>query len=101
MTAFNRNDIPASIDTLEKLGVWVGLGLNNVNPDQTAVEGSGPESKVAEFGIFNVSQTSKIRVIVRQSYEIEDDFAYSNKKLWEKVVQFSTNSLPVGFIDAA
>ncbi|MEM9922510.1 MAG: glucose-6-phosphate dehydrogenase [Cyanobacteria bacterium P01_D01_bin.50] len=101
MSAFNKNDIPAAIDTLEKLGIWVGLALAKINPSQTAVEGSGGESKVAEFGIFNVAQTGKTRVITRQSYEIEDDFAYDGKKLWEQAKDFSSNSLPAGFTDAS
>ena len=101
MTAFSKEDIPVSIDTLEKLSLWVGIALSKINPTQTAIEGSGPEAKVAEFGIFNVPQTSKTRVILRQSLEIEDDFVSEGKKLWEQAVEFSSNSLPAGFTDAA
>ncbi|WP_414625197.1 glucose-6-phosphate dehydrogenase [Calothrix sp. CCY 0018] len=101
MTAFTPSDIPVSINTLEKLSVWVGLGLSKINPTQTAVEGSGPAVKVAEFGIFNVPQNNTTRVILRQSVEIEDDFTYDGGKLWDQAKEFSVNGLPTGFTNPA
>lgn len=99
MTAFTPDDIPATVNTLEKLGLWVSLALAKINPSQTAVEGSGSPAKVAEFGIYNVPQNNTTRVISRQSYEIEDDFAYDGGKLWEQVKVFSSDALPAGFSD--
>lgn len=101
MTAFVPGDIPTSVNTLEKLSLWAGLALSKINPTQTAVEGSGSPVKVAEFGIFNVPQNNTTRVILRQSVEIEDDFAYDGGKLWEQAIEFSSDALPAGFSDAA
>jgi hypothetical protein len=101
MTAFTTSDIPTSINTLESLSLWVGLALSKINPTQTAVEGSGAPVKIAEFGIFNVPQNNTTRVILRQSIEIEEDFAYDGGKLWEQAKEFSSDNLPTGFSDAA
>lgn len=100
MTAFTPNDIPATVNTLEKLSLWCGLALSKINVSQTAIEGSGSPVNVAEFGIYNVTQTNSTRCILRQSLPIEDDFAYDGGKLWEQVQELSSDALPVGFSDA-
>lgn len=101
MTAFNLSDLPTSIDTIEKLGVWVGLVLEEINSDLTAIEGSGPAASVADIGIFDVTQTKSVRVISRVSVEVNKSFTYSGKKLWEEIKELSSTALPDGFKDAA
>lgn len=94
MTAFSTSNLPASIDTLEKLAVWVGYALHNINPDQTAIEGDGSPVKVAQFGVFKIEQTNKTNIFLRQSIELEEGFVYHDGPIWEKVVPFSNESLP-------
>lgn len=101
MTAFNKNDLPDSIITLEQLHVWSGLALEDINSDLTAVEGSGPASAVADTGIFDVTQTKTTRVITRTSFELNKGFTYSGKKLWEEIKELSSTALPDGFKNAA
>ncbi|NJO60383.1 MAG: glucose-6-phosphate dehydrogenase [Richelia sp. RM2_1_2] len=101
MTAFTAADIPTEIDTVENLAIWVGLVLQKINPDQTALEGAGPAQKVAQLGLFQVEQTNQTRVIVRQSIEIQEDFTYDGGKLWQQAVPFSNNSIPSPFLASA
>jgi len=101
MTAFNKNQLPASVDTLEKLIAWAGTACYQLNKIATAVEGAGVAQRVAQFGIFNVEVNSTNRVILRQSLELEEDFAINGKPIWEEVKQLSQEGLPAIFsVDA-
>lgn len=95
MSAFDSAQIPVSVDTFEKLVAWASLVLNAINPDQTTIEGSGSPVKSAQFGIFKIEQTSKTNLFARLSLELEDDFAYYNGPLWERVKEFSENAAPL------
>lgn len=94
MTAFNSSQIPASVDTYEKLVAWGSLVLNTINPEQTTIEGPGTPVKSAQFGIFKIEQTSKTNVFARLSLELEEDFTYYDGPLWERVKEFSGNAAP-------
>jgi hypothetical protein len=62
MTALNiTTDIPSQINTLEKLYVWAGLALANINPSLTAIEGVGYTERCAQAGIYYVAADNKYR----------------------------------------
>ncbi|BAY85992.1 hypothetical protein NIES267_54980 [Calothrix parasitica NIES-267] len=94
MTAFTKEQIPAEIDTYEKAAAWIALVLNTVNPDLTTIEGPGTAVASAQFGIFKIDQTSKTNLFSRLSMELEDDFAYYDGPLWQRVKEFSTTAAP-------
>jgi hypothetical protein len=98
MTAFNKNNIPTSVDTLEKLVVWGGLALHALNKTVTAIEGAGSPSRVAQFGVYTVETNNTNRVILRQSLEINDDYAFDGKPVWENAKDLSTDSIPAEFL---
>lgn len=97
MTAFNKNQLPSSVDTLEKLIVWAGTASYQINKIVTAVEGAGAAQKVTQFGIFNVEQNNTNRVILRQSLELNEDFAINGKPIWEEVKELSQDVIPTVF----
>lgn len=97
MTAFNKNQLPTTVDTLEKLIVWAGTAAYQLNKTATAVEGAGAAQRVAQFGIFNVESNNTNRVILRQSLELEQDFAINGKPIWEEVKELSQDALPTVF----
>jgi hypothetical protein len=98
MTAFNKNNLPTSVDTLEKLVVWSGLALHTLNKTGTAVEGSTVAARVAQFGVFNIESTNTIRAILRQSVEINDDYAFDGKPIWENAKTLSEVAMPTEFL---
>jgi hypothetical protein len=98
MTAFNKNNIPTSVNTLEKLVVWSGLALHTLNKTGTAVEGTTVAARVAQFGIFNVESSNTIRAILRQSVELNDDYAFDGKPVWENVKNLSEDVIPAEFL---
>ena len=101
MTAFAKENIPATVDTLEKLIVWSAVAFYKINKSATAIEGAGPVARIAQFGIFNVESANTTRVILRQSLPLQEDFAIDSKPIWENVVELSSDSLPLEFLAAS
>ncbi|MBD2609581.1 hypothetical protein H6G81_35105 [Scytonema hofmannii FACHB-248] len=97
MTAFTKSQLPDNIDTLEKLIAWAATACYQLNKTATAVEGAGVAQRVAQFGIFNVESNNTNRVILRQSLELEEDFAINGKPIWEEVKELSQQPLPTAF----
>jgi hypothetical protein len=98
MTAFSKDNLPASVNTIEKLAVWVGAASNQINKLVSANEGPGTAQKVAQFGIFNVEANNTSRVIMRHSLELEDSFAIDGKPIWENVKELSVDPIPSAFL---
>lgn len=94
MTAFTPAQIPPSVDTFEKLNAWSSMVLNIINPDLEAIEGPGSPVKSSQFGIFKIDQTGNTNAFSRQSFQLQDDFAYYEGPLYETVKEFSTSSAP-------
>ena len=97
MTAFSKDQLPTNVNTLEKLVTWAGTASYHINKIVTATEGAGSAQKVAQFGIFNVEANNTNRVILRQSIELEDDYAINGKPIWEEVKELSQDVLPASF----
>lgn len=98
MTAINiATDIPSQINTLEKLYVWAGLALANINPQVTAVEGIGYTERCAQAGIFYVAADNKHRALLRGSIQVSADYLAGGAKNWTFAQELSTNPLPAIF----
>jgi hypothetical protein len=98
MTAFAKGNLPDSINTLEKLAVWVGSASHQINKLTSATEGPGSPQRVSQFGIFNVEANNTSRVIMRLSLELEDTFAIDNRPIWENAKEVSTDFIPAPFL---
>lgn len=98
MTAFVTTDIPATIDTLEKLAVWCGTVLNNLNPDLTAIEAPGVSELVATAHPYAVTASGVFewRMITRQSIKLNPNWQRTGK-VWVHAQPLSTTSLPADF----
>lgn len=99
MTAFAPADIPASVDSLEKLAVWVTTALNNINLQNTVQEVSGVNQPVAVAQYFNykVGETMKWRYVGRISVELAPEFQQGAAKLWTHAQNLSSTAIPTGF----
>lgn len=99
MTTINiATDIPASINTLERLTAWAIMSLRRVNPTARVLE-------VAEEAPVQVIQSAivqaddgSVRFFGRVSIPIESDYAEDNtNKLWLKAEEITNTVLPDGF----
>ncbi|MBD2354752.1 glucose-6-phosphate dehydrogenase [Tolypothrix sp. FACHB-123] len=95
MTALNiATQIPSQINTLEKLAVWAGLTLANINPDLTAIEGVGYTERVSQAGIFYVQADNKYRALIRNSIQMSPDYLAGGSKLWTYAQDLSNTAIP-------
>jgi len=98
MTIINiATDIPSAINTLEKLAVWSGLTLANINPALTAIEGVGYTERVSQAGIFYVQADNKYRALIRQSVQMSPDYLAGGAKLWTFAQELSNTAIPAIF----
>ena len=89
--------IPSQIDTLEKLHVWSGLTLANINPALIAVEGVGYSERCAQAGIFYVAADNKYRALIRGSIQMSPDYLAGGTKLWQYAQPLSNTAIPALF----
>lgn len=94
MTAINiATQIPSQIDSLEKLAVWSGLALANINAGLTAVEGVGYTERVSQAGVFYVQADNKYRALIRHSIEMSPDYLAGGSKSWTYAQQLSNTAI--------
>lgn len=99
MTAFAPTDIPSEINTVEKLEVWVGTLLANLNPDQTSVEATGSLTRTASSAPFYItsSDPAKWRNISRCSIPLSKDWQGGGNQIWNYAEELSVAAIPVSF----
>jgi hypothetical protein len=104
MTAFTRTDIPASIDTVEKLAVWVADLLAYLNPKVTAIEGTKDADavtvRVSQFSPYFISAVADDyhwRSVARQSIRLNSNWQAGGTKIWTHALELSTTSIPSDF----
>ena len=90
--------IPASINTLERLAMWALMGLRRVNPTLSIIEvANQPAEKVAQTALVQADNNT-IRFIGRVSLEIPSDYADDNtEKLWMKALELSNTAIPTAY----
>lgn len=99
MTAFTTADLPASINTLEKLSVWVSMALSNINQQTAIQEISGLNQPVAVAQLFEYDDNGvkKWRFVGRHSIELSGNWQNGTAKVWANAQILSANALPTDF----
>lgn len=95
---FSKADIPANINTYEKLAVWLGtlMELSCGTREVIEVEGTQP-SKVAQCPIF-VDPANQLRVTVRLSIPMDRNvYSDRTKKFWEFATSLTETTVPASF----
>ncbi len=98
MTAFSKNQLPDTINTVEKLAVWCGAVLFKINRTSTAVEGTGSPNRVVQFGTFTIDANNTERVIMRHSLLLADGYNNDKNPIWENVQELATDPISSEFL---
>ncbi|MEM6837681.1 MAG: glucose-6-phosphate dehydrogenase [Cyanobacteria bacterium P01_C01_bin.120] len=99
MTAFQTTDIPASVNTVEKLAVWATTVLNHLYPTVTAIEATGLAERVAQAGPFEVTAVDppQWRNIARTSVPLNKNWQRGASKIWTHAEDLGSSSIPTEF----
>ena len=99
MTAFTTADIPSSVNTYEKLAVWVSTVLNNLYPNQTAIESAGAGTRTATSSPFYIidDATPKWRNISRLSIPLDPNWQKGTAKIWANAQDLGNLAVPAEF----
>lgn len=99
MTAFSTADLPTSVNTLEKLSMWVALATNNINQQTSVQEIPNLNQPVAVAQLFEYDDNGvkKWRFVGRFSVEVSPNWQQGATKLWTHAQALSANALPTDF----
>lgn len=99
MTTFQTSDLPASINSVEKLAVWAGMVLNHLYPQATAIEATGDAERVAQSSMFEVTaeEPTQWRNIVRLSVPLDRNWQRGAAKVWANAQDIGSSSIPTEF----
>ena len=91
------SQIPANIDTVEKLATWCGLLLHFGFPTQLQKEAENYTDYVAQASAFTSGDGSD-RLVLRLNLKLHDNFMTGTQPLWQKVHEFGEMDIPAGFL---
>lgn len=97
MTTIAIADIPSNINTLEKLGAWVGLALARCNPSLKILENPSVAPERAAQAVLIKADDGSHRLVVRLSIKVADNYAEATQKFWFNAEPLSDTVLPAAF----
>lgn len=99
MTAFSTSDLPSSVNSLEKLALWVSLALNNINQQTSVQEVQNLNQPVAVAQLFEYDDNGvkKWRFVGRQSIEVSPNWQQGATKVWTHAQALSATTIPTDF----
>lgn len=95
MTAFDKAQIPATVNSAEKLAVWVNTLLADLYRDTTVIEASGVAERVAQSSpfLFTATNPSVWRAVSRTSIQLDAGWRRTGK-LWIYAQDIGTLAIP-------
>lgn len=93
---FASSDLPANIDTVEKLHAWSGLLLQYGNNSLKSREAENYTDFACQASLFSDAD-GQPRYVSRVNFFLEPDFATNGKKLYLSVKEFSEQSIPASY----
>ena len=97
MTPLTKAQIPASINTVEKLAAWCSVMLQQLYPEQTALEGDGVAERVAQFGVYYVANNDTNRILARVSLQVANNYLTTGAKVWDATISLGELTIPSNF----
>jgi hypothetical protein len=99
MTAFVPSDLPAEVNTVEKLHVWASSVLGNLYTDATVIEAPGTGVRVVSCGpyLLTAETPSTWRFISRLTLALDKNWVGANNQLWNSVQEIGQAPIPVSF----
>lgn len=91
------NQIPPSIDTVEKLAAWAALLLHRANGTLKVIESPGFSDFACQASIFQADDGTQ-RLVVRLNLQLTDSYAEADAKLWTQITPFSNVAVPTAYL---
>lgn len=95
MTSFSVTDIPASVNSLEKLLAWGSTVLNHLYPTVSYEESTGVSNRAAQVIPFEVTVTStpEWHYITRTTLKLNRNWQQTGK-IWEHATDIGSLGIP-------
>lgn len=98
MTIFTVTDIPAAINTVEKLECWCCTILNDLYPNVTAIEASGVAARVVTSAPYYIAvdEPPTWRIINRTSIPLAPTWRRAGK-IWTYAQDLGSLAIPTEY----
>jgi hypothetical protein len=98
MTAFSTSDLPASINSVEKLYAWCATVLQHLYPTTTVIESTGVAERAISAAPFFVSASDPAtwRYISRGSIKLTSTWQRTGK-IWQYAEDIGSSAIPTEF----
>ena len=95
MTDFSINDLPATINTVEKLTVWGTTILNDLYPELTIIEAPGQAVRNAQAAPIQITATnpSSWAYVARVTIPLSGTWRRADR-IWLPVQNLGTSPIP-------
>lgn len=99
MVAFTTSDLPASINSVEKLAVWATTVLQHLHPTLTVIEATGVAERAATAAPFYITAADPQawRYISRTSIRLNSNWQRGVGKIWTHAEDLSGAAIPTEF----
>jgi hypothetical protein len=98
MVAFAKADLPDSVNSVEKLAVWVSTLLEHLHPELTVIEATGASERAAASAPWKITAASPPtwRNISRMSIQLDSTWQRGGK-IWNFAQDLSGATIPTEF----
>lgn len=99
MVLFATTDLPATINSVEKLEVWATTVLQHLHPSLTVIESTGnAELAVSAAPFFITASDPDVwRYITRTSIQLNANWQRGAGKIWTHALDLSNAAIPTEF----
>ncbi|MGB3201112.1 MAG: hypothetical protein WBA99_09425 [Nodosilinea sp.] len=98
MTAFAPANLPASVDTVEKLSAWANGVLYQLHKNNRYQESDEAPLVPLITAQDGVAADKNERIIFRSSLPLSTDWRTQTTKYWQEVQEISTAPIPTSFL---
>lgn len=98
MTSFATTNIPASVNTIEKLAAWTNGILYELHKNSRYAEADNAPLVPIVTAQDGLAASKQERMIFRLSLHLDDGWRQSGDKLWYDVLELSNAPIPSDFL---
>lgn len=91
------SQIPASVNTVEKLHAWSGLLLHRTNSTLKVLESANYSDYACQNSLFTADDGTE-RLVIRVNLKLTPEFATGETKIWESILPFTDVAIPTAYL---
>lgn len=92
------SQVPAQINTVEKLHAWTGLLLHRSNSTLKVLEAANYSDYACQNSLFTADDGTE-RLVIRVNLKLNPEYATGATKIWNSILPFAEIAIPAAYLD--